>query len=142
MPAHSKPGRRPIPVRILIVEPHALVRRALTALVESDPALVVCGQARTLDEGFAAIGRLWPGLVIVGLLFDAIDGLAGLEQIARRHPGLPLLVVSLQDPALMASQALRAGARAYVAKAELGTTLLDAIHRVLGCDTGAVTPSC
>lgn len=131
MPAHSNPGRWPIPVRILIVESHALLRRAIKGLVESDAGFMVCGQARTLDQGLAAIACLRPGLVIIGLPFDAIDGLAGLAQVARQQPGLPLLAVAMHDPQLMARHALLAGARAYVAKAELGTTLLGAIHLAL-----------
>ena len=111
----------------------------MAALVETEPGFLVCGLARTLDEGLAAAERLRPDLVITGLPFDAIDGLARLAQIAWRHLGLPLLVVAMHAPALMADRALRAGARAYVAKAELGATLLAAIHRVLSA-AGPATP--
>ena len=129
---HSSPGQPPRPLRILIVDGHALVRRAVTALVESEPGLVVCGQATTPGEGLAAIQRLRPGLVITGLSFDAVDGLAGVQEIGLRHPGLPVLVVSMHDPAVVAERALRAGARAFVAKAGMGETLLGAIHQILG----------
>ena len=132
MPDHFSAGQPPAPVRVLIVDGHALVRRAVAALVETEPGLTVCGQACTPGEGLAAIQQLRPGLVITGLSFDAIDGLAGVQQIGLRHPGLPVLVVSMHDPAVVAEPALRAGARAFVAKAEMGETLLGAIHQVLG----------
>ena len=132
VPTQLTPGQRPCPVRILIVDGHALVRRAEAALVESDPGLVVCGLATTPGEGLAAIQRLRPDLVLTGLTFDAIDGLAAVQAIGQHHPGLPVLVVSMHDPAVVAGRALRAGARAFVAKAGMGATLLGSIHQVLG----------
>ena len=118
--------------RILIVDDHALVRRALAALIEGDPDLQVCGEAATHAAGLRAIDALRPDLVITDLSFDAAQGLSLVGQIGKQHPGLPLLVVSLHDEALYAARALRAGARGYVEKHLMGDTLLAEIRCALG----------
>lgn len=118
--------------RILIVDDHALVRRALATLIESDPDLHVCGEAATHAAGFQAIDALQPDLVITDLSFDAAQGLSLVGQIGQRHPGLPMLVVSLHDEALYAARAMQAGARGYVEKHLMGDTLLAEIRCALG----------
>ena len=121
----------PAPVRILVIEAHPLVRRAVVALVDGEPGFRVCGLAAAPGEGLAAIRRQRPDLVLTGLGFDAVDGLAAVQAIGLRHPGLPVLVVSMHDPARVADLALRAGARAFVAKAGMGLTLVAAIRQAL-----------
>ena len=117
--------------RILIVDDHTLVRKAAMALIESDPDLRVCGEAATHEAGLKAIDTLHPDLVITDLSFDAVQGLSLVAQISLRHPGLPMLVLSMHDEALYADRALRAGARGYVAKHRMGETLLTAIRHAL-----------
>lgn len=117
--------------RILIVDDHALVRKAAKALIDSDPDLRVCGEAATHEAGLKAIDTLRPDLVITDLSFDAVQGLSLLGQIGQRHPGLPMLVLSLHDEALYAESAVQAGARGYVAKHRMGETLLTAIRHAL-----------
>jgi DNA-binding NarL/FixJ family response regulator len=118
--------------RILIVDGHALVRRALAKLIDSDCEMHVCGEASTHAAGLEAIDSLRPDLVITDLSFDALQGLSLVGQIGQRHPGLPMLVVSLHDEARYAARALRAGARGYVEKHMMGETLLGEIRHALG----------
>lgn len=117
--------------RILIVDDHALVRKAATALIDSDPELRVCGEASTHEAGLEAIEALRPDLVITDLSFDAAQGLSLVGQIGLRHPGLPMLVLSMHDEALYAQRALQAGARGYVAKHRMDEALLSAIRHAL-----------
>ena len=117
--------------RILIVDDHTLLRKAATALIDSDPDLCVCGEAVTHEAGLKAIDILRPDLVITDLSFDAVQGLSLLGQIGLRHPGLPMLVLSLHDEAPYAERARQAGARGYVAKHRMGEALLPAIRHAL-----------
>lgn len=132
-----RPGPVPRQRRILIVDDHALVRRALTALIDSDPEFSVCGEAATQAEALAAITAMQPDLVITELSFDAVQGLSLVHEIGLRHPGLPVLVVSLHDEGQYGVQAAAAGARGYVAKHELGEALLGAIRQALDGPPGA-----
>lgn len=118
--------------RILILDDHALVRRALATLIDGDSEMQVCGEASSHAAGLEAIESLRPDLVITDLSFDAEQGLSLVGLIGQRHPGLPMLVVSLHDEALYAARALQAGARGYVEKHRMGDTLLAEIRQALG----------
>lgn len=116
---------------ILIVDDHSMLRRGLTALIESDPAFGVCAQAATRRDALEAIRNNCPDLVIVDLALGDDDGLELVKEIKTRHPHIASLVFSMHDESLYAERCLRAGARGYVSKQNLDETLLVAIHCVL-----------
>ena len=62
---------------------------------------------------------------------SAAAGTHLLGEMRRRYPRIPALVLSMPDESLFAERVLRAGARGYVAKHEMGETVLTAIGRVL-----------
>jgi len=126
-PSRRTPAKR----RILIVECHSLVRRGLTALIDNEPDLVVCGAAATLAEALEAIAPSLPDLVIAGHSPDGMAGLATVKGIRAGHEDLPILVLSMHDAPSYAARAFLAGASGFVTKREMGETLLIAIRSVL-----------
>lgn len=126
---------RAAPPAILIVDDHSILRRGLTALIESDPALGVCAQAATRREALEAIRSNCPDLVIVDLALGDDDGLELVKEIKTRHPHIASLVFSMHDELLYAERCLRAGAMGYVCKQNLDETLLVAVHCVLAGKT-------
>jgi DNA-binding NarL/FixJ family response regulator len=116
---------------ILIVDDHPLVRRGLTALIESEPDLVVGGEAATRRAALETISHLQPDLAIVDLALGEDDGLTLITQIRSRHPEVPILVLSMYDESVYAERSMRAGATGYVTKQQLDDTLLNAIRCLL-----------
>jgi DNA-binding NarL/FixJ family response regulator len=116
---------------ILIVDDHPMLRRGLAALIESESGLTVCGEAATCSAALEAIRMHPPDLVIVDLALDGSDGLDLIKAMKAHHPEIPALVLSMYDEAVYAERALRAGARGYVTKQQLASTVLVAIHRLL-----------
>ena len=97
---------------IVIVDDHSMVRRGLTALIDNEPDLVVCGDAATCEGALEVIGQSPPELVIVDLsLGGGDDGLDLVKDMKVRHPKIPVLVLSMHAEAVYAERALRAGAR-------------------------------
>lgn len=117
--------------RILIVDDHPLVRRGLTALIESEPDLTVCGEAAGYPTGLDAIAALGPDLVIADLSLGDGDGLELIRRSRERLGSVPILVLTMHDGPLHVKRALRAGASGYVTKQELSETLLIAMRCVL-----------
>lgn len=120
---------------ILIVDDHPMLRHGLAALIESESGLTVCGEAATCAAALEAIGTYSPDLVIVDLALDEGDGLDLIKAMKARRPEIPALVLSMYDEAMYAERALRAGARGYVTKQQLASTVLVAIHRLLDGET-------
>ena len=131
----SPGGATPVKRRILIVDAHPLLRRGLAALIDGESDLIVCGQAATAQAALAAIVADGPDLVIADFSLEDSVGLALAAEIRTRHPGLPVLMMSMDDEALGCERALRAGARGCVSKRELDGTALAAIRAGLECES-------
>ena len=125
------PSSKTPKTRILLVDDHALVRRGLTALIESEPDLMVCGEATNHQDGLAAIAATQPDFVIADLTLKDSDGLEMIKDIKRCFPGQLVLVLSMHEETTYAERALRAGARGYLTKQDMADTVLVAIHRML-----------
>ena len=131
MTATTNQPKPPAKTRILLVDDHALLRHGLTALIATEPDLMVCAEAATREEGLKAIATTQPDLVIADLSLKDSDGLQLIKDIKRQFPQLPVLTLSMSAEEVYAERALRAGARGYVTKHELDETVLIAIRRVL-----------
>ena len=133
----AKKTERAGPARktILIVDDHPTLRRGLAALIDSERDLAVCGEAATCREALAAIPESRPDLVIVDLALGGGDGLDLVKEMRKRHPAIPALVLSMHDETVYAERSLKAGARGYVTKQQLDSTVLVAIRRLLGGKT-------
>src|SRR5262245_810414 len=116
---------------LLLVDDHPILRRGLTALIESEPGLAVRAAVGTRAAALEAIRTNRPDLVIVDLLLRGEDGLDLVKEIKTRYPGVSSLVLSMHDEEVYAERALSAGALGYVAKQELDETVLGAIRCAL-----------
>jgi DNA-binding NarL/FixJ family response regulator len=121
------PGR----ARILLVDDHPLMRRGLAALIDGEPDLAVCAEAANRHAALDAIARCAPDLAIIDLSLEGEDGLDLVKALKLREPPVPTLVLSMHPEAHYGERALRAGARGYIAKQQLGEAVLTAIRRVL-----------
>jgi DNA-binding NarL/FixJ family response regulator len=117
--------------RIFLVEDHPIFRMGMTELLNADPGLSVCGEAEDLAAARRLIGAQAPDLVIVDIGLNKDNGLELVKELAREHPNLPVLVLSMFDERLWAERALRAGARGYLMKQETSNTVVAAVHAIL-----------
>ncbi len=120
---------------ILIVDDHPVLRRGLSALIESERDLAVCGEAISYKTALEAILKFQPDLVVVDIALKGSDGLSLVKYLKAHHPEIPTMVLSMHDEAMYGERALRAGASGYVTKAQLDQTILLAIRQVLDGET-------
>jgi DNA-binding NarL/FixJ family response regulator len=125
------PTKQPLKTRILLVDDHALMRRGLASLIETEVDLSICGEATSHTGGLAAIISSKPDLVITDLSLQDSDGMELIKGIKRSFPRLPVLVLSMHEESIYAERALHAGARGYVTKQEIDHTVLIAIRCLL-----------
>jgi DNA-binding NarL/FixJ family response regulator len=131
MSRKEQSSTRPKRKRILLVDDHPLMRRGQADLLGREPDLEVCGEASTAREAMEAIAKLKPDLVLADMALPDKNGLELIKDIQALHPGLPVLVMSMQEESLYAARVLRAGGRGYVMKAEGLERLAPAIRTVL-----------
>jgi DNA-binding NarL/FixJ family response regulator len=117
--------------KIVVVDDHPVVLDGLKYLIDSHAELELCGFASTSQEALHVIETTSPDLVIVDIALGDSSGLDLIQQIVRRRPSLPVLVLSVHDEVTYAQQAFHAGARGYVSKQEATRVLIEGILRVL-----------
>jgi NarL family two-component system response regulator LiaR len=118
------------PIRILIVDDHALVRKGLRALLEGKPDLTVVGEATDGQEVVRQVCDLQPDVVLLDLVMPHQDGLTVLPEIRRESPETRVLVLTSfgEDERIFA--AIKAGALGYLLKDALPEELVQAIRAV------------
>ncbi|MDA1049200.1 MAG: response regulator transcription factor [Planctomycetota bacterium] len=122
---------RTTPIRILIVDDHALVRLGLAQLISDEPDMEVCGDASDADEALAKVKELQPHLVILDISLQRGNGIELTKCLKARHPNVKVLISSMHDESLFAERALRAGALGYINKQEATDKVIGAIRQVL-----------
>lgn len=130
------PDGTPAPVsakhRILIVDDHPIFRDGISQLINQESDLEVCGGVPSASHALTAVEELSPDLLLVDISIHGTNGIELVKVVRAKHPGMPVLVVSMHDESVYAERALRAGARGYVMKAAPTEKVLQAIRRVLG----------
>jgi DNA-binding NarL/FixJ family response regulator len=117
--------------RILIVDDHPLVRAGLTALIQAEPDLEVCGETGTFDGALELFRKRAPDLAIVDLSLAEGSGLELVRRLAAYRSGTRVLVCSMHEESLFAQRVLQAGAHGYLSKEEATSHVIEAIRRVL-----------
>lgn len=126
-----KPAKVQPPRRVLVVDDHPIFRHGITALIESEQDLTVCGEANNAGSALEAMRNHEPDIALLDVSLPGTNGIELIKLMKAERPRLVLLVVSMHDESLYALRALRAGARGYVMKAEALTHVLTAIRKVL-----------
>jgi DNA-binding NarL/FixJ family response regulator len=111
------------PVRVLLVDDHAIVREGLRALLEDSSATCIVGEASNGDEAVALTDRLQPNLVLMDLKMPGLPAPDAIRVIRARHPATQILVLTSYAEDKQVQAVISAGALGYVlkdvAKAEL-----------------------
>lgn len=108
------------PIRVLIVDDSALMRKLLTELLSSDPALEVVGAASEPFQAREMIKRLAPDVLTLDVEMPRMDGLTFLRNLMRLRPMPVVMVSSLTErSAEVTLEALALGAFDFVTKPAL-----------------------
>jgi DNA-binding NarL/FixJ family response regulator len=116
------------PLRILIVDDHAVVRRGIRSLLESQPDWEIAGEATTGREAVEQAGRLQPDVIVMDLSLPELNGLDATRQILKESPRTEVVVLTMHHSEELARDVLQAGARAYVLKSDADQCLIAAIE--------------
>jgi len=104
------------PIRVLLVDDHAVVRRGLRGFLELLKDFDVVGEAENGREGVAAADRLVPDVVLMDLLMPEMGGLEAIAAIKSAHPEIEVVAVTSFIEEEKVTSALEAGASGYLLK--------------------------
>lgn len=118
------------PIRILIADDHAIIRRGLRTLLEHEPGLQVVAEASDGREAIEAAKRERPHVAILDIGMPNLNGIEVSRQIseALRETQIVMLTVHADESYLLS--ALKAGARGYVLKSSAESEIVDAVRAV------------
>ncbi|HRQ36996.1 MAG TPA: response regulator transcription factor [Chloroflexota bacterium] len=116
------------PVRVMIVDDHAIVREGLTMLLNEETSIEVVGEARDGAEAVRRVASLKPDVVLMDLVMPELDGIAATAQIRQTYPYCQVLVLTSFAEDQRVPDAIQAGAIGYLLKDVLKADLLNAIH--------------
>jgi len=119
------------PARILLVDDHSVLRAGLRLLLNSQPDLIVAGEAGDAREALALAESLQPDLILLDLTMPGLSGIEALPALRRLAPSARILVLTMHDDESYLRQALRKGAAGYVLKKAADSELINAIQAVL-----------
>lgn len=118
------------PIRVGIVDDHALVRDGLRLILEREPDIDVVGDAHDAVSAFAMAVNHRPHVIIVDLTLGGSDGIALLRDLTSRHPRIRLVTLTMHEHEETVRQAFLAGAAGYVVKGAPSVDLVAAIRAV------------
>jgi DNA-binding NarL/FixJ family response regulator len=121
----------PLKTRILLADDHAVVRRGLRLVLESEPDLEVVGEAGEGAEAIALAIEREPDLAIVDIAMPRVSGLQAIRELHRRLPRLRTLVLSMHRNEEFLREALAAGASGYVLKSAADRDLVAACRAAM-----------
>nr|WP_218888721.1 response regulator transcription factor [Saccharopolyspora hordei] len=124
----------PHPVRVFLVDDHALFRTGVRAELAAAEQVEVVGEAGSVAEAVAGIAHYQPEVVLLDVHMPDGGGAEVLRQVRPRQPEVVFLALSVSDAAEDVIAVIRGGARGYVTKTISGRELADAIVRVHGGD--------
>lgn len=118
------------PLRVLIVDDHAIVRAGLRALINQERDVEAVGEATDGADAVRKVGELQPDVVLMDLAMSGVGGLSATRTIAEKYPDVRILVLTMYDDEVHLKQLLRAGASGYLIKGAGEAELINAIHAV------------
>ena len=117
------------PIRVLLVDDHAVVRKGLCALLDHEPGIEAAGEAESGEEAVRLLQRLRPDVVLMDLEMPGMGGIEATRQISELRPGTRIVVLTSHAAEEDVFPALKAGAVGYLLKHAPPEDLLRAIRQ-------------
>jgi DNA-binding NarL/FixJ family response regulator len=118
-------------IRVGVAEDHPLARESLVQLLESAEDILIVGEAADGEEALAladSVGE--PDIFLVDIRLPGIDGLEVTRRLSDKHPDVRVIILTTNEDPAYATEAMKAGAKAYVLKSADGEEVLETVRMV------------
>ncbi|PYS33450.1 MAG: DNA-binding response regulator [Acidobacteria bacterium] len=115
----------------MIADDHAIVRRGLRSLLDTQPGWEVCAEASNGREAVDKAAQFKPDVAVIDIGMPQLNGLEATRQIVAKVARTEVLILTMHQSEEVAREVLRAGARGYVLKSDADVHLIAAIDALL-----------
>lgn len=123
------------PIRVVLVDDHAVVRAGLRALLSTSADIVVVGEASNGREAIAAVEALTPDVAVMDLDMPQMDGLTATQHLVATKSATRILILTMQPADDTLITLLEAGAAGFITKSLADRQIADAVRAVAAGDT-------
>ncbi len=117
-------------IRVLIADDHGIVRQGTRSLLDKESDIQVVGEAEDGRIAVELTNSLGPDVVVMDIAMPHLNGLDAAAQIARRHPDIGIIILSMHEEEDYLVRALSAGVRGYLLKETAQIDLVRAVRSV------------
>jgi len=119
-----------MPIHVLLVDDHEVVRRGLRELLSDEPDIEVVAEAGSVDEALAVAMHVEPDVAVVDVRLGDGDGVSLCRELrSRPNPPKCLMLTAFDDEEAMVG-AIMAGAAGYLLKQVRGQDVVTAVREV------------
>ncbi len=120
-----------MPIRILVVDDHSVVRQGIITLLEDEEDIFIAGEASDGDEVLQKVEEVNPDVVLLDLTMPRMSGLDAMKELIPVHPDVRILVFSMHNNPDYIISALQNGAAGYLQKDTSRDEILRAVRSVV-----------
>jgi two-component system response regulator NreC len=128
-------GDQPPTIRVVTADDHAVVRRGLRDILDAAEGFELVAEASDLDGARRYVRGHRPDVLVLDLNLPEGSSLEAIPQLRAEFPDTQIVVLTMQNEAAYARQALSAGALGYVLKEAAESELVEAVQRAAAGDT-------
>jgi DNA-binding NarL/FixJ family response regulator len=121
----------PVPIRILLVDDHEMMRKGIRSLLKDERGWEVCCEAADGKEAIQNALEAKPDLILMDISMPTMNGIEATRQIRRSLPHAKIIILTMHDSPQIAEQARSAGANACLLKSDSPEHLRRTIATVL-----------
>ncbi len=125
-------GKVPDPIRVLIADDHALFRRGLEMVLDSEPDIDLVGQASDGAEAVVRAGESLPDVVLMDIRMPKTSGIEAARAMKEAAPSAKIVMLTISDEEEDLFEAIRSGASGYLLKDIPLDEVADAVRAVHG----------
>ena len=122
-------------VRVLLVDDDDLMRAGLRAVLSSDQAITVVGEASDGRGSAALVRKLEPDVILMDVRMPDLDGISATHEILEASPEVKVVILTTFEQDDYVFGALRAGASGFLLKRTKPEELIAAIHTIAAGDS-------
>ena len=115
-------------IRVVVADDHQIVRDGLQALLGALDGVEVVGTAADGRDALHVVDETTPDVVVMDIQMPQLDGIEATRRITARHPGVHVLMLTMNEDDDTVLSAIRAGASGYLLKGSGAEEVMGAIR--------------